>query len=92
MRVMHRTAFDDLRKLNSFISPQTSQHNDKNYIDGEKGQTELVSSSLKLIAREIGKRRQFFATSESGHFMTCGNIFALMHGLLHLLRDIKKEG
>jgi hypothetical protein len=36
------------------------QHNDKNYIDGEKGHTELVSSSLKLIAGEIGKRRQFF--------------------------------
>jgi hypothetical protein len=36
------------------------QHNDKNYIDGEKGHTELVSSSLKLVAGEIGKRRQFF--------------------------------
>jgi hypothetical protein len=36
------------------------QRNDKNYIDGEKGHTELVSSSLKLIAGEIGKRRQFF--------------------------------
>ena len=36
------------------------QHNDKNYIDGEKGHKELVSSSLKLIAGEIGKRRQFF--------------------------------
>jgi hypothetical protein len=33
------------------------QRNDKNYIDGEKGHTELVSSSLKLIAGEIGKRR-----------------------------------
>jgi len=27
---------------------------------GKKGHTELVSSSLKLIAGEIGKRRQFF--------------------------------
>jgi len=37
------------------FSPQKSQsqHNDKNYIDGEKGHTELVSSSLKLKAREI---------------------------------------
>jgi hypothetical protein len=26
----------------------------------KKGNTELVSSSLKLIAGEIGKRRQFF--------------------------------
>ena len=26
----------------------------------KKGHTELVSSSLKLIAGEIGKRRQFF--------------------------------
>jgi hypothetical protein len=46
------------------FSPQTSQnkcqHNDKNYIDGEKGHTELVSNSLKLIAGEIGKSRQFF--------------------------------
>jgi hypothetical protein len=36
------------------------QHNDKNYIDGEKGHIELVSSSPKLIAGEIGKRCQFF--------------------------------
>jgi len=33
------------------------QHNDKNFIDGDKGHTELVSSSLKLIARKIGKNR-----------------------------------
>jgi hypothetical protein len=32
----------------------------KNYIDGEKGHTDLVSSSLKLIAGEISKRCQFF--------------------------------
>ena len=32
----------------------------KNYIVEEKGHTELVSSSLKLIAGEIGKSRQFF--------------------------------
>jgi hypothetical protein len=36
------------------------QHNDKNYMDGEKGHTVLVNSSLKLIAGEIGKRRQLF--------------------------------
>jgi hypothetical protein len=36
-------------------------NNDKNYIDGEKVHKELVSSSLKLIAIEIGKAgRQFF--------------------------------
>jgi hypothetical protein len=52
-------------QINSFIFLHKQvkikcQHNDKNYIDGEKGHTELVSSSLTLIAREIGKRRHFF--------------------------------
>jgi hypothetical protein len=41
--------------INSFIFLHKQvkikcQHNDKNYIDGQKGRTELVSSSLKLIA------------------------------------------
>jgi hypothetical protein len=54
-----------MKGFNSFIFLHKQvkikcQHNDKNYIDGEKGHTELVSSSLKLIARKIGKRRHFF--------------------------------
>jgi hypothetical protein len=32
------------------------QHNNTNYIDGEKGQTELVNNSLKLIAGKISKK------------------------------------
>jgi hypothetical protein len=47
-----------------FISPQTSQyigqHNEKNYIDGEKGHfAELVSNSLKLTARKLTKSANF---------------------------------
>jgi hypothetical protein len=34
------------------FSPQTSQHNVENYIDGEKEHTKPVISSLKLIASE----------------------------------------
>jgi len=41
----------------------SQHHNDKYYIDGEKGHTELVSSSLKLIAGEIGKRRQILPST-----------------------------
>jgi hypothetical protein len=32
----------------------------KNYIDGEKGQKELVNNSLKLIAGKISKKCQLF--------------------------------
>jgi len=50
-----------------YFSPQTSQHNDKIYIDGKKGHTELVSSSLKLIAGEIGKKAPILpATRRTG--------------------------
>ena len=43
-----------------YLPSQTSQNKAvtimiKNYIDGEKEHTELVSSSLKLIASKIGK-------------------------------------
>jgi len=52
----------------------------------KKGHTELLSSSLKLIARKIGKRRQFFWLNSSGLIM----YYLLGHKVHHLTKNTAK--